>query len=331
MERVAIVGAGVAGAATAFALGDAADVTVFEAHDVVSGRAATRRRAGCIYDYGANYVRSDDVCVSALVTDTLDEGLVDIAPPVWTFGEDGDVRPGEDRDDCKWTWEGGIGRFAERLLTCSSATVELETPVDAVVRDDGGWRLRADGAFGSFNAVVLTPPAPQTADLLAMSEWDHSLRERLVKAARAIPYRTIHSVLLHHPFELKRPWYALVNTDREHEVGWLSREECKSGHVPDGETLLVVQMAPGWTADDDPVAEAAAATARLLGDDRLASPDWADEHRWQYALPEAGVDGGLIQSAEAHGIYCAGDWVAGEGRVHLAARTGLEVGDRLSD
>lgn len=330
MERVAIVGAGAAGAAVAFALEDTADVSVFEARDALSGRAATRRQAGCIYDYGANYVRSDDVRVSRLVSDTLNEGLVDIGSPVWTFNADGDVGPGEDRDDHKWTWKGGVDQLAERLLARSSATVELETPVKAVVRVDGGWQLQADGAFGSFDAVVLTPPAPQVADLLATSDWDHPLRERLVEATREIHYRSIHSVMLHYPFELERPWYALVNTDREHEIGWLSREECKPGHVPDGETLLVVQMAPGWTAEDDPAAKAAAATAQLLGDDRLAMPDWKDEYRWQYALPDAGVDEGLIRSAEGHGLYCAGDWVAGEGRVHLAVRTGLDVGDRLT-
>ena len=60
------------------------------------------------------------------------------------------------------------------------------------------------------------------------------------------------------------PYYALVNTDKEHDVGWVAREECKAGHVPDGETLLVVQASPAWadTHYDDPPAENVAELAR---------------------------------------------------------------------
>ncbi|MFB6172291.1 MAG: NAD(P)/FAD-dependent oxidoreductase [Haloarculaceae archaeon] len=348
MERVAIVGAGAAGAATAFALRDAAvDVTVFEARQTPSGRAATRHRDGCTYDCGANYVRGGDERVAELVTGTLDDdGLVDVAAPVWTFDAAGTVGEGDDRDDHKWTWEQGIDQFARRLLDRADAAVRYRTRVVGLDRTaDSRWRVReTDGAAaGAFDAVVATPPAPRTADLLAASDWDDPLRERLVAAARGVPFRGIYSVLLHYPFELDRPWYALVNTDHEHEIGWLSREECKRGHVPPGESLLVVQMAPDWSADRDVAAargdpahcpasvtaDAAALTADLLDDERLASPDWTDCAAWQYALPDGGPDADLLRAVESHGLYCAGDWVTGDGRVHLAAGTGLAVGERV--
>ena len=106
------------------------------------------------------------------------------------------------------------------------------------MRASGTSRTRTDRPF---DRLLLTPPAPQTVDLLRTAEWDADIREPLVEAVDAVPYRTIWTGVFGYPFELERPYYALVNTDKDHEIGWIAREECKPGHVPDGESLLVVQ------------------------------------------------------------------------------------------
>ena len=182
----------------------------------------------------------------------------------------------------------------------------------------------------------MNPPAPQTADLLRTAEWDSPVRDRLVDAVSAVEYRTIWTTVARYPFEIDVPYYGLVNADKDHAVGWISREECKAGHVPDGESLLVVQAGAEWSAehyDDDPgenVAALAEMTADVVGDERLADPDWTDHQGWRYALPEGGVLSGPVQSAEEANLYCIGDWVAGEGRLHAALRNGLETGERLA-
>ncbi len=342
MTAIAIIGAGAAGAAAAFGLHRAdfaASITVFEKSNGVSGRAATRHRAGVTYDYGANYVKSEDERVASLLTQTLEaEGLVDVADPVAVFDEDGDISRGDDRDDHKWTYRAGIDRVGERLLSQTDATVQYETTVSSLARDGADWHL-ADASgreWGPFDAVVLTPPAPQTATLLAAASWQSPLRQRLASAVRDVDFRTIWTAVLHYPFALDRPYYALVNTDKRHDIGWLSREECKPGHVPDGESLLIVQASHDWSVanvDDPPgenVARLADLTADLLDDDRLAEPDWTDHQRWRYAQPEGAVDDEPARAAEGDGLYCAGDWVAGEARVHAALRSGLEAGERLA-
>jgi len=142
--------------------------------------------------------------------------------------------------------------------------------------------------------------------------------------------------VFHHGVDLDRPWYALVNVDDEHPVGWLSREECKRGHVPEGESLLVVQMAPDWSAarlEDDPdavCADAAGHVATLLDDGRLADPNWTDHQGWRYALADAAVDPAPVAAAAEAGLHVAGDWVAGAARVHAAARSGLDAGERIA-
>lgn len=337
---LAIVGAGAAGAAAAYTLGDSPiDVTVFEKSSGVCGRAATRRKHGCRYDHGANYVKSDSERVTKLVTETLPtDGLIDVQKPVWTFDENGDITAGESRDDHKWSYESGITQLAKRLFDETAADINFETRVGRLSHSGGTWWLLDDeGAdLGTFDSVLLTPPAPQTADLLAATEWNDPLLVDLQAAVDAVPYRSIYAVLLHYPFEVEYPWYGLVNTDRNHDIGWLSREECKDGHVPEGESLLVAQMAPQWSARryDDPSeavkADAAKSVASLLDDERFADPDWTDRQGWRYALPDAGVDTEPLRAAEPEGLYFAGDWVAGDGRVHLAIESGLDAAERIA-
>ncbi|PHQ38787.1 NAD/FAD-dependent oxidoreductase [Halorubrum persicum] len=343
MTHIGIVGAGAGAAAAAFTVDGAvpdADVTVFEKSGGLCGRAATRRDGELTYDYGANYLKADDERVVELITETLDdEGLVDIAEPVHVFDADGDVSPGREADEHKWSYRRGLTQIAKRLFGRTDATVHRRTRIEAVRRVGERWEVEdADGETrGPFDALLLNPPAPQTADLLRDAEWDSPVREALVDAVGDVPYRTVWTAVLHYRFPLDAPYYGLVNTDKAHAVGWLSREECKPGHVPDGESLLVVQANHDWSVDhyDADAAENVAAlaehAAEIVGDDRLADPAWTDHQGWRYAQPESGVAEGPIDAARREGLFLLGDWVAGEGRLHAALANGLDVGERVAD
>ncbi|MBX0285082.1 FAD-dependent oxidoreductase [Halomicroarcula sp. F28] len=340
-SKLAVVGAGGAGAAAAYALRDAAvEVTVFEKSGGVCGRAATRRKDDCTYEYGANYLKADDERVTELVTETLPtDGLVDVEAPIYAFERDGEVGEGRDSDDHKWTYESGITQLAKRLFAETEATVHNGVRVETLDRQANGWRVHdADGIdHGHYDALLLTPPAPQTADLLGEADWDHDDCRDLRQTVASVPYRTVISGMLHYPFELDVPWYAAVNSDKAHDIGWLAREECKAGHVPDGESLLLVQMNEGWSVanydahPDRLLAEIAQRTAHLLDDDRLTDPDWTDHQHWRYAQPEDTVDRGTLAPAADHDLYFAGDWVAEAPRLHAAVRNGLEVGETLAE
>ncbi|MFB6281021.1 MAG: NAD(P)/FAD-dependent oxidoreductase [Haloferacaceae archaeon] len=343
MTRVGVVGAGAAAAALAHVLDGAApgvELTVLEKSGGLCGRAATRRHGELTYDYGANYLKADDDRVNDLVREALGTGgLIDVAEPIYAFDADGTVSPGRDADEHKWSYEAGLTQIAKRLFGATDATVHRNTRVEALRRDGDAWRLTdADGdTWGPFDALVLNPPAPQTADLLRTVDRSTGRCRALAAAAADVPYRSVWTAVLRYPFELDRPYYALVNADKDHDVGWISREECKPGHVPDGESLLIVQSNDGWAVEryDDPpaenVADLAAAAADIVGDERLADPAWTDHQGWLYALPEAGVDEGPVRDAARADLYPVGDWVAGEARLHAALRNGLETGERLAD
>jgi Predicted NAD/FAD-dependent oxidoreductase len=338
--RVGIVGAGAGAAALTHVLDGATDaeVTVLEKSGGLCGRAATRRRGSVTYDYGANYLKSDDDRVVDLVRDGLGEdGLVEAEGPIWTFDGDGTVSEGRSSDGYRWSYRTGLTQIAKRLFGDTAATVHRRTHVETIARDDGRWHLTdADGEeWGPFDRLVLNPPAPQTAALLRGADWDDPARERLAAAAADVDYAAVWSVVLRYGVELDRPYYALINTDDEHTIGWVSREECKPGHVPDG-SALVVQAGQDWSAEhaDTPaetvVDRLTEETAALFDDDRLRSPEWTDHQFWRYALPEGGVAPGPVRDAEEHGLWVVGDWVAGEARLHAALRSGLDVGERLA-
>ncbi|MEF8773991.1 MAG: FAD-dependent oxidoreductase [Halobacteriales archaeon] len=342
MSHLGVVGAGAAAAAATYVLDGAvpdATVTVLEKSGGVCGRAATRRRDEVTYDYGANYVKSENDRVADLLTDALDDDcLVDVEDPIYVFDESGSVSPGRPPDGHKWTYRAGLTQIAKRLFGGTDAAIHRRTRVEQVRRLDDGWELvdAAGGSWGPFDAVLLNPPAPQTAALLRDADWNSDLRDPLVEAVADVDYRTIWTAVLHYPFELDVPYYALVNTDKDHEVGWIAREERKPGHVPDGESVLVVQANHEWSVehfDDDPAANVGALSdhaADVVGDDRLRDPDWTDHQGWRYALPETGVAGGPVQSARSEGLYLVGDWVAGEARLHAALANGLDVGERMA-
>lgn len=52
---------------------------------------------------------------------------------------------------------------------------------------------------------------------------------------------------------------------------------------------------------------------------------------WRHALPDAAVGPDAREAAEDANLYCAGDWVTGEARVHAALRSGLETGERMAE
>jgi Predicted NAD/FAD-dependent oxidoreductase len=345
MTNVGIVGAGASAATLTHVVDGAtdADVTVLEKSRGLCGRAATRRKGPVTYDYGANYLKDEDERIANLVTETLDpDGLVNIPEPIYTFDADGTISEGRPVTSRKWSYRQGLTQVAKRLFARTDATVHRTTRVTSIRQSEGGESSRwtvTDGEnteHGPFDILVLNPPAPQTAELLKDADWQSDTRAQLLETVEEVPFRTVWSAVLHYPFRLDKPYYALVNPGKNHPIGWVSREECKRGHVPDGESALVVQPSEEWSKAhyDDPneanEATLAEMTATLFDDERLADPDWTDGQGWMHALPEGEARRGPLRAAEEEGLYCTGDWITGEARLHAAMRNGFDAGERIS-
>ncbi|MCU0490400.1 MAG: FAD-dependent oxidoreductase [Chloroflexaceae bacterium] len=339
--HIAIIGAGVAGLAAAQKLTERGlTCTIYEKSQGVGGRAATRRVHGCHFDHGAQYVKAPTPELEALVrttTDSTGASAYDIGRPVWTFDAQGRVYEGDPAQnaDPKWCWPAGVNALgkamAQGLDVRRGVTIATVAPQDL--------------AAGDANAVLFTAPAPQTAAIIAASRLDAGVQAQLLAELVRASYRRCISVTFAYPRCPVLPWYALVNTDRGHPISWLACEHDKTGHAPAGLGLITAQMAHDWSvAHWDELAPTPETQRRrdtepaflnsqllilnsmlqsLIGQE-LGEPLWANVQRWRYALPDAGADFERLNSCGS-GLYFAGDYVAGQGRVHMAIESGWRV------
>ena len=344
MGTVAIIGAGVAGLAAGRALArDGYPVSLFEKSRGLGGRVATRRIAGFAIDHGAQVFKAPAPSFQSLVTEI--DGARAIAQPVWTFTSDGQISPGDPAQaaEASWTWPGGINTLARYLAR--GLVVHREVTITALRQVEMGYELvDASGQrSGPFAAVLLTPPAPQSAAILAASAIDPTVQAQLLDALAPARYRPCLSLAFAYPRRPAPPWYALLNLDRRHPIAWLACEHVKPDRAPAGHGLLLAQMAPAWSeqhwealprgtyggAAPLPVALTAVhgLIGALLGADPGA-PLWVDVQRWRYALADAPC--APAASAGIAGLFVAGDMVAGQGRVHLAIASGWAAAARIA-
>lgn len=353
--KLAIIGAGVAGLAAARALRQRRPelaITIYEKSRGLGGRAATRRREGFAFDHGAQYAKAPTPELLRLLTAELPAGdLLDIGRPVWVFDGAGAIAEGDPAQnaDPKWTYRQGLNQLGK--LLGADLDIRREVRVGRLVREGEGERGRNRAASPTLprafapahgrwvlidtagqpvsdaDLVLLTPPAPQAADMLAASEIDPVAKAALLAELSRATYRRCISLALAYARPLDRPFYALVNTDRAHPVAWLALEHAKgAGRCPPGHSLLIAQMAPGWSLErwempaEDLERLVAEQVGALLSED-LGAPLWSDVQRWRYALPDSGADFEALNGSGS-GLFFAGDYTAGLGRLHLAIESG---------
>jgi len=351
--RIAIVGAGAAGLAAGRTLaGQGHEVVVYEKSRGLGGRAATRRTHDCALDHGAQYLTlPDDLpTLRRLVLEELPrDGLVDIGRPVYTFDTDGRVEPGDAARNAapKWTYEAGLTTLGKYLAT--GLEVRRVTRVTRLERLSIGYRLvgEAGATVGEADRAVVAIPAPQAADLLRASAIDTDRHAVVLSHLEQATYQPMFTFLFGYrqppagtvyaggaPDD-PRPYYALVNTDRGHDISWLAIENDKGpSRAPSGVLALVAQMAVPFSERhyDDPPAELAAIAdrqVRELLDVDLGAPLWRDHARWRYAKPAGTVDVATL-NRDHDGLFFAGDYTSGW-RLSLALQNGLDVARMVAD
>ncbi len=342
-KNIAIIGAGLSGLAAAYRLAEIdSNVTVFEKSKGVSGRAASRSRNGCRYDYGANYFKVSSDEVARLLFQSLPtDGLCRIVGDVDIFDGNGIVAAGDANQNAaaKWSYRDGISTIGKRIVESAGLKVAGDTPITGLESQQGKWILKTErGIAGEgFDAVLLTPPAPQTIALLESSGIDPALRDALMSELGRARYHSQFTVVLNFPGTVSLPGdaFALINSDRRHDIAWMSHENRKPGHVPAGESLFIVQMSPDWTEShyecprEEVIAAALEKVSPFLGGD-LPPVNWSDMQRWRYAHPFTAADPEKMRPASAVGLYFAGDAFLGKGRVPGAIETGLAAAREIA-
>jgi glycine/D-amino acid oxidase-like deaminating enzyme len=211
MQRIAVIGAGMAGLACARRLADAGrSPAVFDKGRGIGGRLATRREAaGLQFDHGAQYVTARGEGFGSVLRRMQDAGAA--AP--WANGSG---RP-------HVVGTPGMTALAKHLGR--GLDLHLGTEVSGLRREDGAWTLQVGGEPRRFDRVVLTAPAPQAAALLGA---DHPLADALAQV-RLDPCLTLMAAM-----DPAAPRPFVTRADADDPLAWIAHDSSKPGRVERG-------------------------------------------------------------------------------------------------
>lgn len=321
--RVAIIGAGLAGLGCARALaGEGCDVTVFEKSRGVGGRVASRRIAGAILDHGTPDLVLDgdlgrellaayggpDVFAVDRPCGRISRGVFTAEAPRHSVG-----------------YAGGLTQIAKRMA--DGLDVRLGTRIASLRRVDATIELGDDrgGSQGVADAVVVSAPAPQAAELLEQSHENGARVTRL----RGVSYDPAVVVLA--GLRLEDPGWWLAEPPAG-PIASIAIETAKARTAIDGVIPVVARLTTDVSAtlldgDDDAVratALPALAEALAIHEDAVA---WSDVKRWRFSRPNRAVSFADANPPGTRVIVC-GDVTAPGGLVGVYA-SGLAAASRV--
>jgi predicted NAD/FAD-dependent oxidoreductase len=334
---VAVVGAGISGAACASGLRSIGlDVTVFDKSKGLGGRMATRRErwidaAGLAheeaFDHGCGQFRVTRPRFRVVVERAIKLGFAthwrqDVYAPFPAPRYRHVVVPTPD-----------MPALCRHLLT--GVALRLEHAVTGLQRlPGGGWWLRvaSDGAEahveGPFDHVVIALPPAQAAPLLSphCADWAREL-----SSVRATPCWTLMAA----SDDVDWPWDSALLENGE--LARIARNDRKPGRTaPHDVVPWVAQATPAWSiahlnADPAEVIEVlSAALARKLSSVHPVGWHHRSVHRWRYArIGRVGNGRSRCLWDDALGLGVCGD-AFGDGNVEAAWTSGDELADEMS-
>ncbi|KQT90299.1 FAD-dependent oxidoreductase [Methylobacterium sp. Leaf466] len=304
--RVAVLGAGISGAAAARALTRAGfTVVVLDKGRGVGGRMATRRVADSdlSFDHGAQFLRARGPAFRAQVADWLARGVV--AP--WG---------GHDRYVGTHTMTAPVRDLLVGLDVRTGVTVT------SLVREPAGWRVSvAEGAVAeTFSAVAIGFPSVQTTRLIDASGLT-------LTGPESAAYAPCWSLMV--ALDGPAPFPEADRRFAEGAIAAIVREESRPGRAAG--TRLLVHAGPEWSrrhleeTRESVTGRLLDALAERLG--RPLTPTFASAHRWRYALVETAIGQDCLYDPALR-LGACGDWCLGP-RIEAAFDSGSALAARI--
>ena len=320
-RRVAVVGAGISGLICARTLREhGLVVTIFDKSRGPGGRTATRRaEPGLSFDHGAQYFTVKDPQFERFVEAWIRQGIV----AEWQgriVEIEGSVVQKKPAVPKRYVGVPAMTAIASRLA--DNMALRLNTKIVKLVRDEDDWMLHDDlgQTHGPFGYVVVSLPAPQTADLLGL--------EALAVDARAVPMNPCWAVMVAFDRPIDAEWDgAFVHGS---SLSWVARNCSKPCRDPSKETW-VLHATSDWSNAHLEQSPADVAQLLLAEFQKLAQtgaiPTHLHAHRWMFSSTSQSLDR-LMLFDKNRGLAVCGDWLAG-GRVEGAFRSGVVVANAL--
>lgn len=220
--------------------------------------------------------------------------------------------------------------------TTQGAEILTSVRVASVAHMAAGWVVTADdGRTWHSRSLILTPPAPQSRNLLDAGGVELTPRER--SALAAITYAPCLCAMLLVEGSVWLPAPGAVQRPHD-QISWIADNQRKG--ISPAATVLTLHGSPDWSAAhyDDPDSALILAfqaalepwldpqpAPRMGGSDRLRA---AEIKRWRYALPTVLHPERYLHPAGVPALYLGGDGFASP-RVEGAALSGLAIADAL--
>ena len=301
LPRVAVIGAGLAGAAAAQALLDQGyPVTVLDKSRGVGGRLSTRRSEIGPFDHGAQFLRAHDPRFHRQVARWADSGLLARWAP--RCADASSLRDA-------WVAVPAMNALVKPML--DGARLQLGTAVQRLQREAGVWRLLdAEGrSLAEAEQLILSAPAPQSQALLA------DVAPGLAARLDEVRYAPCWAAMLELDAEVA------IDCLRDHgPIAWAAADASRPGRPPG--RRWVVHAGADWSRShlEDDAETAGAALAAALSAALGAGMRVVSVHRWRYALVERAL-GVEHLAAPDLGLRIAGDFCLG-GRLEAAWLSG---------
>ena len=326
---VIVIGAGIAGLVAARDLRAAGRrVLVLEKSRGLGGRAATRRWDGLPVDHGAQFftARSAEFC--AQVDEWLQGGTCfEWARGLHRAAPDGPLPPDGDNFP-RYACREGMSTLGRALVGEDDSFILRDRTVSGLLRDEAGWSVQTrDGEIYRSQALLMTPPPPQSATLLepAVPEAAGALSRINMSPCLALVARYER---------LELPWKG-IQAPGDATVSWIGHDTSKRPDLHPDTTVLVVHASPQFSGENFAreekylIGELLDAAGRMAKED-LAAPSAVFLQRWRYAL-------GADEDAELARLFpgkaplaLAGDAIAG-GKIEGAWQSGREAARLLAE
>ncbi|HEX2256598.1 MAG TPA: FAD-dependent oxidoreductase [Afifellaceae bacterium] len=308
-DRIAVVGAGMAGLAAAARLRQAGcSVTVLERAPAIGGRMASVWSDGGAIDHGALYV-------------TVRDPAFQEAMQAAVFGGHGTgwAPRGRATDE---PWIIGLPDMRGLLRPLlDGVAIFLDLQVERIGQATEGYTLRTQtGSVGPFDGVVVAVPAPEALPLLQSYG-------KPFDALESVGMRPTLVALATFPGRLD------IADDYLPGAGILelaARNSSKAGRG-DGE-FWILHGAHDWSearlnTDPDAAAGELIAAFGNLADAELAAPVWQSLHAWRYSFVETPLGAPYLLGANRR-IAACGDWCLGP-RAEAAFLSGRAAAEAL--
>lgn len=317
-SRVAVIGAGIAGATCARALSlSGCEVHIVDKSRGAGGRLATRRlewldeqgrRRIVKVDHGAPAFAARGADFRQFLATASQPGTLVQWRPTLAAGS----RPLDDAGPL-WLPKPDMPSLCRGLLRDIPATWSFA--VDRLLRDQVGWQIEAAGSTlpGHFDAVVLALPPAQAEPLLAAhrSDWAQGASLALMQ-----PCWTLMGVA-------RRPakdFHWDVGRPEQGPLAWVMRQDARPERESSAaEAHWVAHARADWSREHlEQTADWVQVRMQAALQDWLGEPiqwQYAVVHRWRYAMPQsaATVPARPCWWDDIRGLGVCGDFLGGTG------------------